>query len=253
MEHSIQEVARLTGTTSRTLRHYAQIGLLEPYRIGYNGYRYYNEANLIRLQRILLLRELGLGLPQIAQILASQAHEAAALQTHLGLLQEEQERISRQIIAVQHTINSLQGSEKLMAQNMFDGFDHTVHQDEVEQRWGKDAYARSDSWWRGLGTEKQTSMKELVKELNARWIQAANDPTLTPDSQPVQELAARHVEWLTSVPGTPAADPAGDTAGYILGLAEMYVADQRFAANYGGVAGAEFVRDALKAYVTSMS
>lgn len=251
MEHSIQEVARLTGTTSRTLRHYAQIGLLEPFRIGHNGYRYYNAANLIRLQRILLLRELGLGLPQIAQILTSQAPEAAALKTHLGLLREEQERLCRQIIAVQHTIDSLQGSEKLMAQNMFDGFDHTIHHKEVEERWGKDAYARSDEWWRGLGTEGQTSMKELLKELNARWIQAANDPEITADSRQAQDLAQRHVAWLTSIPGTPAADPKGDTNGYILGLARMYVADERFAANYGGAAGAEFVRASLEHFVAS--
>lgn len=252
MEHSIQEVSRLAGTTSRTLRHYAQIGLLEPHRIGHNGYRYYDAANLIRLQRILLLRELGLGLPQIAQILASQSHEAAALETHLALLRKEQERLTRQISAVQHTINSLQGNDKLMAKNMFDGFDHTVHQDEVEERWGKDAYVRSDAWWRGLDAEGQTSMKELVKELNADWIQAANDSRITPDSQEAQDLAQRHVGWLTSIPGTPAADPAGDTAGYVLGLAEMYVADERFAANYGGVAGTEFVRDALRFYVDSL-
>ncbi|HSU47497.1 MAG TPA: MerR family transcriptional regulator, partial [Arthrobacter sp.] len=60
---SIQDVARLAGTTSRTLRHYDDIGLLKPSRVGSNGYRYYDGAALLQLQRILLLRELGLGLP----------------------------------------------------------------------------------------------------------------------------------------------------------------------------------------------
>ena len=64
---SIQEIARLVGTTSRTLRHYDEIGLLPPARIAANGYRHYDEAALVRLQRILLLRELGLGLPAIAE------------------------------------------------------------------------------------------------------------------------------------------------------------------------------------------
>ncbi len=54
--------------------------------------------------------------------------------------------------------------------------------------------------------------------------------------------------WLTGIPGTPAADPDGDVKGYVTGLAEMYVADPRFAANYGGEEGAGFVRDALRAY-----
>ncbi|GAA3200026.1 hypothetical protein GCM10020255_104150 [Rhodococcus baikonurensis] len=61
-EWSIQELAKSAGTTSRTLRHYGDLGLLEPSRIGANGYRFYDEDALVRLQRILLLRELGLGL-----------------------------------------------------------------------------------------------------------------------------------------------------------------------------------------------
>ncbi|MFE7651143.1 MerR family transcriptional regulator [Streptomyces phaeoluteigriseus] len=65
---SIQEIARLAGTTSRTLRHYDDIGLLPPSRIAANGYRHYDGEALVRLQRILLLRELGFGLPQIADV-----------------------------------------------------------------------------------------------------------------------------------------------------------------------------------------
>jgi DNA-binding transcriptional MerR regulator len=57
---SIYEIARLAGTTSRTPRYYDDIGLVPPSRIAHNGYRHYNEAALSRLQRILLLRELGL-------------------------------------------------------------------------------------------------------------------------------------------------------------------------------------------------
>lgn len=69
MDWSIQDIARLSGTTSRTLRHYDDIGPPKPSRVGTNGYRYYDEHALTRLQRILLLRELGLGLPAIAEVL----------------------------------------------------------------------------------------------------------------------------------------------------------------------------------------
>ncbi len=252
MERSIQQVARLAGTTSRTLRHYDDIGLLPPSRIGHNGYRYYDEGALIRLQRVLLLRELGLGLSQIAGLIEAESNEVQALTTHLSMLRAERDRLARQIAAVQHTINSIQGSEKLMAKNMFDGFDHTVHQDEVEQRWGKDAYARSDSWWRSLGKDGQESWKSLLKELNSDWIAAAQDPQTTPASPQAQDLARRHVAWLTSVPGTPAAGQKADTKAYVHGLADMYVADERFAWNYGGTEGASFVRDALKIHVATM-
>ena len=69
MDWSVQQIARIAGTTSRTLRHYDDIGLLKPSRTGDNGYRFYDQASLVRLQRILLLRDLGLGLPAIAEVL----------------------------------------------------------------------------------------------------------------------------------------------------------------------------------------
>ncbi len=245
MEWSINEVAKLAGITSRTLRHYDAIGLVPPSRVGHNGYRYYDGAALTRLPRVLLLRDLGVGLPEIDRIIREHHDEAAALHTHLALLAEEKDRLERQIRAVEHTLRGLADKEKLMAQSMLDGFDHTQYKDEVEERWGARAYADSDAWWRGMSITEQSQWTERVAALNASWIAAAADPSITPDSPQAQELAERHVEWLRSVPGTPAAQPGGDLPGYVRGLGEMYVADERFAANYGGVAGAEFVRDTL--------
>ncbi|GAA4047583.1 MerR family transcriptional regulator [Agromyces indicus] len=247
MDWSIQEVARLAGTTSRTLRHYDDIGLLEPARIGSNGYRYYDRAALVRLQRILLLRELGLGLPAIAEVLDGQRDESRALAGHLEWLRQEQDRLARQVASVERTIEALEGGEQIMAKDMFDGFDHTQYRDEVEQRWGAEAYAQGDRWWRGLRDDERQAWKERTAALGRDWIAAA-ESGVAPDGEEAQELARRHVAWLTGVPGTPAATPGGDVRAYVLGLGEMYVADPRFAANYGGEQGATFVRDALRAY-----
>jgi DNA-binding transcriptional MerR regulator len=253
MEWSIQQIARLAGTTSRTLRHYDDIGLVAPSRIGGNGYRYYDEGALVRLQRVLLLRELGLALPQIADVLANERDEASALTTHLSLLRQEQDRLARQIAAVEHTIAAQREGEELKAEAMFEGFDHTQHKDEVEQRWGKDAYARSDAWWRGLSDEERRDWTARVEQLGRDWIAAAEAADITADSPEAQELARRHIDWLTGVPGTPAAGPGGDINAYVRSLADMYVADERFAANYGGIEGASFVRDALLAHIERTS
>lgn len=248
MEWSIQEIARHAGTTSRTLRHYDDLGLVPPSRIGANGYRHYDEAALVRLQRVLLLRELGLGLNQVFAVLEREADAASALVAHLDLLKQEQRRLADQVAAVENTIKSLNEGQPLMASQMFDGFDHTQYREEVEQRWGKDAYAASDKWWRGMKDSDRRAWKDELEALNAAWISAAQDPKITATSSAAQELARRHVEWLKQVPGTPAAN-GGDIAHYVRGLAEMYVADERFAANYGGLAGAQFVRDALVNYL----
>lgn len=247
MDWSIQEIAKLAGTTSRTLRHYDDIGLLPPTRIGGNGYRYYDDLALVRLQRILLLRELGLGLPAIGDVLEREERAPHALRTHLEWLRREQARLSRQIASVEHTIGALEGGEQLMAENMFDGFDHTQYQEEVEQRWGKDAYAKSDAWWRSLSATEKTAWQQRVATLGSDWI-AAHERGIDPAGDEAQALAQRHFDWLRGIPGTPGGAAEGPSREYFLGLAEMYVADERFSANYGGREGAEFVRDAMTVY-----
>lgn len=246
MHRSIQDVAKLVGTTSRTLRHYDRLGLLPPSRVGNNGYRYYDDDALVRLQRILLLRDLGLGLPAIAEVLDRDAEPARALRKHLELLRKEQERLARQIASVSLTIDQLEGGEQLMAENMFDGFDHTQYKDEVEERWGAEAYATGDRWWRGMSDTERSQWKERTAQLGTDWTTAA-EQGIAADSDTAQDLARRHYEWLSGVPGLPSAG-GRPSKEYFLGLGDMYVADERFAANYGGRKGAEFVRDAMKVF-----
>ena len=246
MDWPIQEIARLAGTTSRTLRHYGKVGLLEPTRVGANGYRYYDADALVRLQRILLLRELGLGLPAIAEVLAGQRDDAEALRTHLRWLRSERERVESQISSVETTIGKLERREQLMASEMLDGFDHTAYKEEVTERWGADAYAVGDAWWTSKTAEQKAAFLEEQSVLAADWSDAAARG-LDPEGEAAHDLARRQYDWLRGVPGTPGY-PAGPTREYFVGLGEMYVADERFAANYGGGAGAAFVRDAMSAF-----
>lgn len=247
MDWPITDVAKLAGTTSRALRHYGSIGLLPPSRTGANGYRYYDETALVRLQRILLLRELGLGLPAIAEVLQSNKDASAALASHLDWLRHEQQRLARQMRAVETTLDSMKKGEPLMAQDMFDGFDNTKYKDEVERRWGREAYGSSDAWWRSKSDAEKKEFGTAQQRLSDDWTDAAQRG-ISPESDEAQQLAARHAAWLGSIPGTPGSENGRPTRDYLVGLGEMYVADPRFGANYGGDAGAAFVRDALTAY-----
>lgn len=247
MDWSIQDIARLANTTSRTLRHYGSVGLLEPSRIGANGYRYYDERALVRLQRILMLRDLGLGLPAIRGVIDEQTDETRALVGHLAWLRDERERLARQIHSVENTIDTLNGKGQLMAEHMFDGFDHTVYREEVEERWGAKAYASGDAWWKGKSQAEKTAWQQEQQRLSADW-RAAAERGAAPDRDDAQQLAQRQFDWLAAIPGTPGAGTTGPTREYFLGLGELYVADDRFAAHYGGTAGAEFVRDAMTAF-----
>ncbi|MEV6074536.1 TipAS antibiotic-recognition domain-containing protein [Streptomyces sp. NPDC052069] len=238
MEWSIQEIARRAGTTSRTLRHYGDFGLLAPSRVGSNGYRYYGQDALVRLQRILLLRELGLGLPAIKDVLEGQRDTAGALRAHLRLLERERERIGRQIASVRTTLHKTEEGTALMAEEVFDGFDHTAHEQEVTERWGRDAYEKGDRWWRSLGPAERRDHIASHEAIAADYGQARRDG-LAAGSGAVQDIARRHCAWLSVT--------AAPTRSYVTGLGEMYVADPRFAKNYDqyGDGTAAFVRDAL--------
>ncbi|MEO6943759.1 MAG: MerR family transcriptional regulator [Lacisediminihabitans sp.] len=242
MDWSIQDVARLAGTTSRTLRHYGELGLLSPSRIGSNGYRYYNEDALARLQRILLLRELGLGLPAIGEVLAGQSGDADALLTHLHWLQQEKERLDRQIAAVETTISKTREGEQLMAEEMLDGFDHTKYKQEVEERWGRDAYAATDGWYAALTDADRSGFMRQQKQIQNDYA-AALAAGVPADGRIAQEITARQHDWIQLSWGGRTV-----TAEAMRGLGQMYVDDPRFGANYGGVEGASYVRDAMAVY-----
>ena len=241
MQWSIQQLARASGTTSRTLRHYDDVGLLRPSRVGGNGYRYYDQDALIRLQRILLLRELGLGLPAIGQVLAGQRDTAAALRTHLELLEAERHRIERQIRSVRTTLAKTEEGAQMDADEAFDGFDHTVHEQEVVQRWGREAYRRGDTWWRSLTDAQKREFQQEQVQIAADYGRAFTSGA-APDGELAQEISRRHVQWLSRT-----MEPSRD---YLVGLGRLYVDDERFGANYDrhGQGTAGFVRAALEAY-----
>ncbi len=122
MTWSITEVARVSEVTSRTLRHYDQIGLLTPAHLGVNGYRYYEQEQLLRLQRVLLLRELGLGLTAITAVLAGEQDQVEALRVHEQDLHTEGARLARLADTVSRTIRQLQGGQQMSADEMFESF-----------------------------------------------------------------------------------------------------------------------------------
>lgn len=236
-EWSIQELAKISGTTSRTLRHYQSVGLIEPVRLGANGMRYYDDAALGALLNVLVLRRLGFSLDRIKTIREGETDLVSALESRVLELSALEEQVQRQIRSVQLTIEQLTNGGTAMSANNFDGFDNSVYQEEVEERWGKEAYATANKQWNSLSAEEQKAHQQEHVDIALEYQRLA-ESGVAADAPEAQVVAARHVAWLGAFK-----EP---TAGYVTGLAEMYVADPRFAANYHG--HAEYVRDALKEY-----
>lgn len=137
MSWSMAEVCRGSGVTSRTLRHYHHIGLLAPESVGPGGQRRYGDRELRRLQRILVMRELGLGLADIRRALDSEHDEVAALRRHLFDLEAERDRLGSLIETVRRTVDALEGNDMttIRPEEFFTGFDVTYYDDRVRTQW----------------------------------------------------------------------------------------------------------------------
>lgn len=246
-EWSMQEVVKATGATSRTLRHYDRIGLLSPSRTGYGGQRFYDRDGLLRLQQILILRELEMGLADIGRVLDQGRSAADALREHLTQLEQQRERLDRITQSVRSTIRTIDEGGELVAEQIFDGFDHTKYREEVEERWGKQAYADSDAWWRSLTAADKEAFQQQLDGIVADYANASAQE-LDVRSDEVQTITARLHSWLgISWGGTvPSAEA-------FVGLGDMYVADPRFGTTFSadGRQFAQYVRDAMVAYADS--
>jgi len=240
---SISEVARMAHITPRTLRHYDQIGLLPPGGVRENGYRVYRRPQLLRLQRILLLRELGLDLETIATILDGGQDEIAALEVHYAWLLAESQRMQALAETVARTIADLKGETPMTEEEMFEGFENP-YEEEARERWGNEAIDRSNAAWASLGAEGQRAhiaeSEAITRDLSA--LMRAGVPV---EDARVQEVIGRHYRWM-SLFWTPNAESYAC-------LGQMYVDDPRFTAHYDGEDGARaglaaYMRDAMAVY-----
>lgn len=123
MSYTVKKVAAISGVSVRTLHFYDETGLLKPARVDANGYRIYEEAQLLKLQQILFYRELGFKLRRIKEILGRAGfNKVAALQSHRKVLEANFARTHRLLDTIDNTIRHLKGTKKMNDHAMFDGF-----------------------------------------------------------------------------------------------------------------------------------
>lgn len=228
MTQTIGAVSRLAGISIRTLHHYDEIGLLTPGGRTEAGYRLYEDRDLERLQQILLLRELGIDLDEIARVLDDPGYDrAVALREQRTRLEQSRERITRLIGAVDAAIAAAQEGRTMTSEEsleVFGDFDPAQYEDEVKERWG-DTDAYRESARRTKGYTKQDCQRIGVgsNEINQAFIvlMEAGVPADSPEAKAVAERHRGHIsKWF--YPCSPEIHA---------GLGQMYVADPRFTKN----------------------
>ncbi|GFN30031.1 MerR family transcriptional regulator [Paenibacillus xylaniclasticus] len=230
MHYKVKEVAAIAGVSVRTLHHYDEIGLLKPSEVRSNGYRYYSDEDLERLQQILFFKELDLPLQQVRAILDDERYDRRRmLLIHKELLLKKKHRLEQIIKSVEQTLQSIEGGVVMSKQDMFEPFDMKEieeHQkkygQEAEQRWGNtEAYKESA---RRTAKYTEVDWSRIKQEMASVYEGLIARMAYGPDDEEVQRIITGHRQHIT--------DHFYECSTEIYrGLADMYVSDSRFADN----------------------
>lgn len=241
MAYTVQQLADLASVSIRTLHYYDEIGLLKPSYIAENGYRYYEDKELLLLQQILFFRELEFSLEDIQRILnRPDYHMQEALREQKKMLKLKQRRLDNLIHTIDKTLKHMNANQKPNDGELYDAFkddDVKQYQDEVKQRWGNtDAYKQSMVKVSKMTKVEMQKLKEDGKR-HTQMIADAMDKGI--DHPDVQKLIAEHYQGINFFYECPLE--------MYRNLGKMYVDDPRFTAYYDKFRPglAVFMKDAI--------
>ncbi len=243
MSYTIKKLAIIAGISVRTLHHYDKVGLLKPSRVENNGYRYYEERELLKLQQILFFRELDFSLEEIKQILSSQSFDMReTLRDQKKLIELKKNRLSKLVKTIDKTIKKINKEITMDDKELYGNFskeEMDTYTEEARQKWGNTkAFKESQVRVKKMGKD---GLKKVMEESGMLTVEIAETMKagLDPTSAKVQTLIAKHYDGLRAF-----YEPNVEI---YRGLAHMYVADERFKANYENVASglAQFMQDAM--------
>ncbi|CAN5891807.1 MerR family transcriptional regulator [soil metagenome] len=248
--YTVSQVARLSGVSVRALHHYDEIGLLKPGHVGENGYRYYGQDELLRLQQILFHRELGFRLEAIGKILDDPGFDhAGALRAHRKALLDQAQRYRQLVRTLDQTLAALEGKRDMNDKAVFRGFSpekQAAHEAWLTDRFGDDVRAEIECSKQRMHALSQGQFDNLVAEVEALEIEIADAMAkgIPADSAAVGALIARHHAWIgRSWNRSPSAEAYRN-------LALIYEDNPDFRARYEGraVGFTEYLVAAMRAF-----
>ncbi len=201
MTYRVQRFAELSGVTVRTLHHYDRLGLLKPAQRSEGGYRLYSRGDLLRLERITVLRYLGLSLRQIGKIVSRSAGEeldvAGLLRTQAVILRERRDGLTRVLRAVEAAEQVLEANGRAASGDwqLFQTILEEVSMQENSE-WSKKYY--NEAAQQAVETRKGEWSPELQEKVTAQWkemfakVEAALAAGVEPASEEGRAIAA---EW----------------------------------------------------------
>lgn len=241
---TVKQVSKLAYVTTRTLHYYDQIGLFKPDFIGENGYRYYSDESLLKLQQILFYRELDIPLEQIKEIINREDYDLQeALEEHKRQLDRRIKHIEHLMETVDQTLKFIKGEEKMNKKVLFDAFNDEEHekmQQEALQMYDPETVKESYKTWNKYSDKEKQRIADEGNAVYQGFVDAMDKGPESADAQEFVQKWRDHMSYFW----TPDEDQ-------LLGLADLYNDDPRFKKNFGKIHPklAEFVRQAVTIYL----
>jgi len=250
--YTVSEVARLSGVSVRALHHYDELGLLKPATVGANGYRYYGQDELLRLQQILFHREVGLPLGEIRRVLdAPDFDRLTALRGHRQRLVEEARRYEQLIRTIDETLAALEGAKTMEDERIYRGFDLDPAQEQRAEDWLRNRYGgwvqdkidRSNEIGAGWSADETAAYLEHGREFDAGVAKAMRQG-LANTSEAVQALLRGHCATVFKGWGV---EPSVTAC---LTLADIYRSMPEFQQRFDeiGPGAAEYIATGIESY-----
>ncbi len=244
--YTVKQLSDLAGITVRTVHYYDEIGLLKPASTAANGYRYYDDESLYRLQQILFYREMGIDLLQIKRIIDDPAFERVeALRAHRLNLQKQVNRLITLMQTVDNTIQHLTGDVKMSQSQLFEGFSpeqEKEYEEEAIRLWGE-SVKQSAALWKSYSAQKKQDILQEGKDVYADLLSVMPQGPESPAVQAVVAHWHRHLRYFYE-----------PTLEMLQGLGSLYVQHPEFNANLSALHPdlPAFMEEAINYYVAHL-
>ena len=236
MEYTIKRLAELAGVSARTLRYYDEIGLLRPCRINSAGYRIYGEREVDLLQQILFYKSIDMKLEEIQKIISNPDFDTKkALEEHYEKLISRRKQLDQLILTVEKTLAYKKGEIEMSDKEKFEGLkkekiakNEAMYGKEIRNKYGEDVVEASNNKFLNMSEENFNEMQKTEDEMFELLSKVIKTKDLECDE--AQKVYEKHKKWLEfSWPSYSKEAHAG--------LAEMYIADERFSKYYNDKLG----------------
>lgn len=247
--YTVKQLSDLAGVSVRTLHYYDEIDLLKPSQVGANGYRYYDDAALYRLQQVLFYREIGLELMQIKSVMDEPDFDLLdALQSHRHVLTEKINRLKNLIETIDSTMMDIVGEIKMSKKRMFAAFSEEQQKEyerEARLQYGPEHVNTSVKRWNSYSAEKKQAVIDEGNQIYADMADAleAGIPATSDTVQDILKRWHQHIRYFYE-----------PTLEILRGLGDLYHNSPDFKVNFDKLHPdlTEYMQEAITQYVDDL-